>query len=47
MVDGSTAGRFIEFLAIPTSISITSTVGEVSAADISFEAKGAPTGLAL
>ena len=45
--DGSTAGRFIEFLAIPTSISITSTVGEVSAADISFEAKGAPTGLAL
>ena len=45
--DGSTAGRFIEFQAIPTSFSITSAVGEVTAADISFEVNGAPTGLAL
>ena len=43
--DGSTAGRFIEFQAIPTSFSITSAVGEVTAADISFEVNGAPTGL--
>ena len=45
--DGSTAGRFIEFQAIPTSFSITSAVGEVTAADISFEVNGAPTGLLL
>ena len=45
--DGSTAGRFIEFQAIPTSFSITSAVGEVTAADISFEVNGAPTGLVL
>ena len=45
--DGSTAGRFIEFQAIPTSFSITSAVGEVTAADISFEVNGAPTSLAL
>ena len=45
--DGSTAGRFIEFQAIPTSFNITSAVGEVTAADISFEVNGAPTGFAL
>ena len=45
--DGSTAGRFIEFQAIPTSFSITSAVGEVTTADISFEVNGAPTGLVL
>ena len=45
--DGSTAGRFIEFQTIPTSFGITSAVGEVTAADISFEVNGAPTGLAL
>ena len=45
--DGSTNGRFIEFEAIPTSFSITSAVGEVTAADISFEVNGAPSGLAL
>ena len=45
--DGSTAGRFIQFSAIPTSFSLTSAVGEVIAADISFEANGAPTDLAL
>ena len=45
--DGSTNGRFIEFQAIPTSFSMTSSVGEVTAADISFEVNGAPTSLAL
>jgi len=45
--DGSTNGRFIDFQAIPTSFSITSAVGEVTAADISFEVNGAPTGLVL
>ena len=45
--DGSTAGRFIEFQAIPTSFNTTSAVGEVTAADISFEVNGAPTGLVL
>ena len=45
--DGSPSGRFIEFQAIPTSFNITSAVGEVTAADISFEVNGAPTGLVL
>ena len=45
--DGSTAGRFIEFSAIPTNLNITSAVGEVTAADISFEVNGAPTNLLL
>ena len=45
--DGSTAGRFIEFQAIPTSFNITNAVGEVTAADISFEVNVAPTGLVL
>jgi len=45
--DGSTAGRFIEFQAIPTNLNITNAVGEVTAADINFEVNGAPTGLAL
>ena len=45
--DGSTLGRILTFQAIPTSFAITSAVGEVTAADISFEVNGAPTGLAL
>ena len=45
--DGSTLGRLITFQAIPTSFAITSAVGEVIAADISFEVNGAPTNLAL
>tara|TARA_B100000424_G_scaffold185690_1_gene144019 strand:+ start:57 stop:515 length:459 start_codon:yes stop_codon:yes gene_type:complete len=45
--DGTANGRFIEFTAIPTSISMTSAIGEVMAADISFEAHGAPSGLVL
>ena len=43
--DGSTNGRFIDFQAIPTNLNITNAVGEVTAADISFEVNGAPTGL--
>ena len=45
--DGSTLGRILTFQAIPTSFAITSAVGEVTAADISFEVNGAPTVLAL
>ena len=45
--DGSTLGRILTFQAIPTSFGITSAVGEVTAADISFEVNGAPTGLVL
>tara|TARA_R100000234_G_scaffold17875_1_gene9893 strand:- start:369 stop:821 length:453 start_codon:yes stop_codon:yes gene_type:complete len=45
--DGSNGGRFIEFQAIPTNLNITNAVGEVTAADISFEVNGAPTGLVL
>ena len=45
--DGSVLGRFIEFQAIVTSVSMTSTVGEVTAADLSFECKGAPSAVAL
>ena len=45
--DGTASGRFIEFTAIPTSISMTSAIGEVVSADISFEAHGAPSGLVL
>ena len=45
--DGTASGRFIEFTAIPTSISMTSAIGEVMSADISFEAHGAPSGLVL
>ena len=45
--DGSASGRFIEFQGIVTSLTMTSTVGEVTAADISFEANGAPTGIDL
>ncbi len=42
--DGSTTGRYIQFQGIVTSFNMTSTVGEVVAADISFESNGAPTG---
>ena len=45
--DGSTLGRILTFQGIPTSFAITNAVGEVTAADISFEANGAPTDLAL
>ena len=45
--DGSSEGRFIQFPAVPTSFTMTNSVGEVMAADINFESNGAPTGLAL
>ena len=45
--DGSSEGRFIQFPAVPTQLSMTNAVGEIMAADISFEANGAPSGLAL
>ena len=45
--DGTANGRFIEFTAIPTSISMKSYIVEVVSADISFEAHGAPSGLVL
>tara|TARA_Y100001937_G_scaffold54224_1_gene74796 strand:+ start:21 stop:476 length:456 start_codon:yes stop_codon:yes gene_type:complete len=45
--DGSQDGRFIEFAAQPTSMTMTNSVGEVLAADINFEVNGAPTRLNL
>ena len=45
--DGSASGRFIVFDVIPTSFTMTSAIGEVLSADISFEVNGAPTSLAL
>tara|TARA_R100001082_G_scaffold29945_2_gene15049 strand:+ start:8662 stop:9141 length:480 start_codon:yes stop_codon:yes gene_type:complete len=42
--DGSTFGRFIELFAYITSFSMTNAVGQVLAADISFEGNGAPLG---
>tara|TARA_R100001086_G_C11628266_1_gene200841 strand:+ start:13 stop:471 length:459 start_codon:yes stop_codon:yes gene_type:complete len=45
--DGSTLGRVLTIQAIPTSFTLTSAVGEVTAADISFEANGAPTAVVL
>ncbi len=45
--DGSSEGRFIQFAAQPTSMSMTNSVGEIMAADVNFEVNGAPTGLAL
>ena len=45
--DGTTNGRFVEFSAYLTSLSMTSATGEVLAADVSFEVHGAITGLSL
>lgn len=42
--DGSTAGRFIEFFVYITSLAMTNAVGQILAADISFEVDGAPLG---
>ena len=41
--DGSSAKRYIEFMVFITSLSMTTSVGEVLSADISFEVNGAPT----
>ena len=45
--DGSTLGRLLTFQAMPTSFNITNAVGEVTAAEISFEVNGAPTVVVL
>ena len=45
--DGSANGRFIQFSAIPSGFTMSNSIGEVMAADVSFEVNGAPTGLVL
>jgi len=45
--DGTANGRYTEFYAYLTSLSMTSATGEVLAADVSFEVHGAVTGIAL
>ena len=40
--DGSTNGRFIDMRVIITNVSMTMAVGEILAADITFQAHGAP-----
>ena len=45
--DGSSGGRYIQFAAQPTSLTMTNSVGEVMAADLNFEVNGAPTDLDL
>jgi hypothetical protein len=43
--DSSTNGKYIELRVIITNVSMTMAVGEILAADISFQAHGAPTAL--
>lgn len=45
--DGTTNGKYIEFSTLITNVSMSMAVGEVLAADIAFQANGAPTGLTL
>ena len=40
--DGSTNGRYIQLRIIITNVSMTMAVGEILAADITFQAHGAP-----
>lgn len=40
--DGTSSGKFVDIPALITSVSMAMTVGEVLAADISFESNGAP-----
>ena len=40
--DGSTQGRFIQLRALITNISLAMSTGEILAADIQFQANGAP-----
>ena len=40
--DGSSTGRYLDLPALITSVSMSMSVGEVLAADISFEVNGAP-----
>ncbi|ADD94499.1 phage major tail protein 2 [uncultured Mediterranean phage MEDS3 group] len=43
--DTSTGGRFIELRVLITNISLAMSVGEIFAADIQFQANGAPIGV--
>lgn len=45
--DGTTNGKYVEFSTLITSASMAMAVGDVLAADISFQANGAPTALTL
>lgn len=45
--DGTTDGKYIEGEALLTSVSMSMAVGEVLAADVSFEFNGAPTGVTI
>lgn len=40
--DGTSSGRYIDIPALITSVSMSMSVGEILAADISFESNGAP-----
>ena len=41
--DGSADGRYIEMRILITNVTLTMSVGEIFAADITFQASGAPT----
>ena len=41
--DGSADGRYIEMRILITNVTLTMAVGEIFAADITFQASGAPT----
>ena len=41
--DGSADGRYIEMRILITNVTLTMAVGEIFAADIAFQASGAPT----
>ena len=43
--DSSTNGKYIELRVIITNVSMTMAVGEILAADVTFQAHGAPTAL--
>ena len=43
--DGTTSGKYIEGSVLITSVSMSMAVGEVLAAEVSFEFNGAPTGV--
>lgn len=45
--DGTTAGRFIDMRVFITSAALSMSVGDVLAADISFQCQGAPVGVSL
>lgn len=47
IIDGSAAGRYIEFHVWITSLAMSMAIGEVLSADIQFQVTGAPVALAL